>query len=129
MTTRPSRAAIAAALLVLAGAGALASTPRPGTLGTTIAPEAWEYAELRIVGTDGVLITAGDAYFLEGPGDRQARKFISLNNDKLRVTQSMRVRHLTRAGSQGWELVERLPGDRDAFLLRRRYRVETDETP
>lgn len=120
----------ALALLTLASAfGAVAvfapSAPAQPRLQTSLDREAWEYAELRIVGQDAVIITRADAQFMEGLSDREARQFVKLDNDKLRIRQPARVRHLTRAGSQGWEVVESIPGGpNEAYLLKRRYRVE-----
>ncbi len=101
------------------------SAPAQDRLRTSLDREAWEYAELRIVGNDAVIITRGDAQFLEGLDDREARQFVKLNNDRLRVRQPARVRHLTRVGSQGWEVIEAIPGGpNEAYLMKRRYKVE-----
>jgi len=101
------------------------SAPAQEQLRTSLDREAWEYAELRIVGNDAVIITRGDAQFLEGLDDREARQFVKLNNDRLRVRQPARVRHLTRVGSQGWEVIEAIPGGtNEAYLMKRRYKVE-----
>ncbi len=118
--------AVGAAVGVL-GVLALAASRAPAQreLKTSIEREAWEYAELRIERNDAVIITRGDAQFLEGLSDREAREFIKLDNDRLRVRQSPRIRHLTRVGSQGWEVVEVIPGGiNEAYLLKRRYRVQ-----
>ena len=109
--------------------GAIALAPRPApaqsALRSSLDPEAWEYAELRIVGNDAVIITRADAQFLEGLTDREARQFVKLDNDRLRIRQPARIRHLTRVGSQGWEVIEAIPGGpNEAYLMKRRYRVE-----
>jgi len=119
--------------LVLFGAVALLATialiprsaPAQNAMRTTLEAEGWEYAELRIVGQDAVIITRADAQFLEGLSNREARQFIKLDNDNLRIRQPARVRHLTRVGSHGWEVIEAIPGGpNEAYLMKRRYRVE-----
>ena len=117
---------LCAAVAVLA---AIALAPRPApaqnAMRTTLEAEGWEYAELRIVGNDAVIITRGDAQFLEGLSDREARQFVKLDNDNLRIRQPARVRHLTRVGSHGWEVIQAIPGGvNEAYLMKRRYRVE-----
>jgi len=114
-------------VLVLVLTSAVAFSPGPAgaddtPLAASIPPGGWEYAELRIIGSDGVLITAHEAMFLEGPEGRSARAFIKLDNDHLRVGPSFRVLHLTRAGSQGWELVSEISPD--VYLLKRRYDIK-----
>lgn len=108
-------------VLLLVALAAAVAPGRADDLVSSVPPEGWEYAELRIRGTDAVLVTAGEAMFLDGPEGREARKFIKLDNDHLRVGQSFRVLHLTRAGSQGWEVVGEIKPD--TYLLKRRYRV------
>lgn len=118
---------IMAAVTALIALAALAAHDAPAQqqLQTSIDREAWEYAELRIYGNDAVIITRGDAQFMEGLSDREARQFVKLNNDELRIRQPARIRHLTRAGSQGWDVIESIPGGpNEAYLLKRRYRVE-----
>jgi len=126
-TTKPALIALSAASIAAAVALAQGRAPRP--LEAEIPREAWEYAHLRIVNDDAVIITRGDAQFLEGPEDFTARKVIELNNGKLHVRQSIAVRHLTRVGSQGWEVVGMETGERDLYLLKRRYDVQNAPAP
>ena len=121
--------ALALAAASIGAAVALAQGRASRPLETHIPREAWEYAHLRIVGNDAVIITRGDAWFLEGPEDFTARKVIELNNGKLHVRQSIEVRHLTRVGSRGWEVVGMETGERDLYLLKRRYEVKDAPAP
>ena len=98
-------------------------------LGATLEPIGWEYAELRFTGNDAVLVTRADAFFLKGPEGREAREFIKLDNDNIRARQSIRVFHLTRVGSHGWEVVDVSAGNTGSCLLKRRYRVDPAPGP
>lgn len=115
-------AALAGATLAGALGGALAPTLAGAQQSRALTPsgEGWEYAELRLFGTDAVLQTREAAVFLEGPDQREARKPIDVGEEGISVRRAIPIHHLTAAGARGWELVGIPTSQPGVYMLKRR---------
>ena len=94
-----------------------------GERALTPSGEGWEYAELRLFGTDAVLQTRDEAIFLEGPEGRKARQPIDVGKEGISVRRAIPIHHLTAAGARGWELIGIPTSQPGVYMLKRRVEL------